>query len=72
MKYVHICVAIWSTYLCMYVAKNICKCICGYLKLSYFSGTLILVILVRGLVIAKFNACYNFAITSTLKYCIKF
>jgi len=27
----------------------------AYLKLSYFSGTLILVILARGLVIAKFN-----------------
>jgi len=28
-----------------------------YLKPSYFSGTLILAILARGIVIAKFNAC---------------
>jgi len=35
-----------------------------YLKPSYFSGTIILAILTRGLVIAKFNTCVNFAITS--------
>ena len=35
-------------------AKKLFICL-TYLKLSYFSGTLILVILVRGLVIAKFN-----------------
>jgi len=29
----------------------------NYLKPSYFSGTLILVILTRGLVITKFNTC---------------
>jgi len=28
-----------------------------YLKPSYFSGTLILAILARGLMIAKFNTC---------------
>ena len=31
-----------------------------YLKPSYFSGTLILAILARGLVIAKFNTRWNF------------
>ena len=37
-----------------------------YLKPSYLSGTLILVILVRGLVIAKFNMRYNFAMTRNI------
>jgi len=40
-----------------------------YLKPSYFSGTLILTILARDLVIAKFNACKNFAISSA--YCMQ-
>ena len=62
--FVHICTC---TYLCMYeamyvqrhqIAFTMYACVhvhIYYLKPSYFSGTLILVILVSGLVIAKFN-----------------
>ena len=54
--------------------KSLCSggrnCFLKYLKLSYFSGILILAILVRGLVIAKFNVHQNFAITRV--YCISY
>ena len=59
------------TYVCMYVCIYVCMYVCMYiyicaymyiyyLKPSYFSGTLILAILARGLVIAIFNACQKF------------
>ena len=37
--------------------QQVSKYVCIYLKPSYFSSTLILIILVRGLVITKFNTC---------------